>query len=140
MPTEQDDFYQKLRLKFKDWSGSHKWAEYLMCAPDLFHLLCKLSLDKEVPSSEKLKLGAAITYFISPIDFLPEALLGPVGYMDDIALAAFVLNSIVNNTNEELLLKHWAGERDILELIRQILAVADKMVGSGLWRKLKKLI
>ena len=46
------DFYQTLRRKIKDWEtkegANHKWAEYILLAPDFFHLLCKLAIDKEV--------------------------------------------------------------------------------------------
>jgi len=142
---KKEDFYQKLRIKIKKWLESddgrqNKWAEYLMFAPDLFHLLCKLSLDPEVPTKEKAKLATAIAYFISPVDLFPEALTGPIGYVDDIALAAYVLNSIVNNTGEEIVTKHWAGNRDVLNVIQQILNVADQMLGSGLWRKIKRIV
>ena len=138
------DFYQQLRGRIKEWETKegtdHTWAEYILLAPDLFHLLCKLALDKEVEPMEKAKLAAAIAYFVSPIDIIPEALLGPVGYVDDIALAAYVLNSIITNSSEETVLRHWAGEQDLLTVLKDILDVADRMVGSGLWKKLKKFI
>ncbi|MFQ5849378.1 MAG: YkvA family protein [Candidatus Binatia bacterium] len=143
MADQSNDFYQELREKMKKWleseGKSSKWANYLMLAPDLFHLLCKLSIDKDVPVKEKAKLAAAIAYFVSPLDLLPEAIVGPVGYADDIALAAYVLNSIVNNSDPATVRKHWAGGGDVLDLIQQILKVADEMVGSGLWKKLRGL-
>ncbi|SFF97761.1 Uncharacterized membrane protein YkvA, DUF1232 family [Desulfotomaculum arcticum] len=141
MTTKEADFYQKLRIKIKDWlskdGANNKWAEYIMLAPDLFYLLYKLTLDREVLVADKVKLAAAIAYFISPIDLVPEALLGPAGYVEDIAVAAYVLNSIINNTDPGVVRKYWAGEGDVLEVIQQILKVADKMIGSGLWNKLK---
>jgi uncharacterized membrane protein YkvA (DUF1232 family) len=145
MPTQDGDFYQDLRKRFRDWAGteegkSNKFTEILMFAPDLFHLLCKLAIDPDVPVKEKAKLAAAIAYFVSPIDLIPEAILGPVGYVDDIALAAYVLNNIINKTGEEVVTRHWAGEADVLVVIQRIIAVADEMVGSGLWRKLKGLV
>jgi len=144
MEKKNVDFYQNLRIKIRVWLSkkgkSNKWAEYLMWAPDLFHLLCKLSIDKEVPAKEKAKLAAAIAYFISPIDLVPEAILGPVGYVDDIALAAYVLNSIIKNTGEDIIKRHWAGDENVFVIISQILSFADEMVGGGLWRKLKGLI
>lgn len=145
MATQEGDFYQSLRRKIKDWVGSeegktHMWAEYLLVAPDLFHLLCKLTLDKEVPAKEKAKLAIVIAYFVSPLDLIPEAVVGPVGYIDDIVLSAYVLNSIISKTNPEVVIKHWAGDQDVLEVIQEILKVADEMVGSGLWRKLKGLV
>jgi len=142
MAEEKQDFYQNLRSKMKAWIESkegknHKWAEYLMFAPDLFHLLCRLSLDKDVPVKEKAKLVGAIAYFLSPIDLIPEAVTGPVGYVDDIAIASYVINSIVTNSDAEVVKKHWAGEKDVLEVIQAILKSADKMVGNRLWKKLK---
>jgi uncharacterized membrane protein YkvA (DUF1232 family) len=111
-----------------------------MAAPDLFHLLCKLAIDKEVSVKEKAKLAGAIAYFVVPFDLIPEALVGPAGYVDDVALAAYVLNGIIKNSGPDVVIKHWAGEGDVLELIKHILGIADEMVGSGLWRKLKRLV
>jgi uncharacterized membrane protein YkvA (DUF1232 family) len=140
----EEDFYQKLRIKINEWLKSedgskNKWAKYLIWAPDLFHLICRLSIDKEVPPKEKTKLIVAIAYFISPIDLLPEAVLGPVGYIDDIAVVAYVLNSMINNIGSDIIQKHWVGEDDVLEVIKHILDVADEMVGSGLWARLKEM-
>ena len=144
--AEQDTgYYQELRNKFKSWiqtkeGKDHKWSEYLLATPDLFHLLCKLSIDKDVPVKEKAKLAGVIAYFVSPIDLIPEAIVGPIGYIDDVSLAAYVLNQIVNNTDPEVIKRHWAGEGDVLELIQRILERADEMIGSGLWVKLKNMI
>ena len=137
------DFYQKLRVKFKDWMTSDegktsKWAEYLMFAPDLFHLLCKLAIDTDVSVSDKAKLAGVIVYFISPVDLIPEALLGPAGYADDLVVAAWVLNNMVNHVDQDIIRKHWAGEEDVLQVIQQIIGVADQMIGSGMWEKVKR--
>mgnify|MGYP002641612915 CR=1 FL=1 len=138
----QLDFYQQMRDSIRDWvkgkGVNYQFTDYLLAAPDLFHLLCKLAIDKEVPASEKAKLAGAIVYFISPFDFLPEALTGPLGYIDDVVVAALILNSFINETNPEIVRRHWAGDKDILNLVQQILQVADEMVGSGLWAKILK--
>ncbi|MCD4672523.1 MAG: DUF1232 domain-containing protein [Anaerolineaceae bacterium] len=138
----QLDFYQQMRDSIRIWlkgkGVNYQFADYLLAAPDLFHLLCKLAIDKEVPVNEKAKLAGAIAYFVSPVDLIPEALTGPFGYIDDVAVAAFVLNGIINKTNPEVVRRHWAGDNDILDLIQQILQVADEMVGRGLWEKIRK--
>ena len=109
-------------------------------APDFFHLLCKLMFDPRVPSTEKAKIGSAIAYFISPIDVVPEGLVGPVGYVDDVALTAYVLNSVLTSVGPEILKEHWAGDGDVLENIQEILRVADELVGSGMWKKIRRLL
>jgi len=143
MNENEKDFYQKLRTDIRNWldknaGTSGKAADMLLLAPDIFHLLVKLSLDPEVPASKKLKLAGAITYFISPVDLLPEIFMGPLGYLDDIALAAYVMNDIINNVDPSLVKKHWSGERDILDLVKTILINADNMLGKGILQKIKK--
>jgi len=145
MSTQNADFYQNLRERFREWASteegrSNRFAEYLLFAPDLFHLLCRLTIDSDVPVSSKAKLAAAIAYFVAPIDLVPEAIVGPLGYVDDIALAAYVLNSIINNTSEDIVQRHWAGDGDVLTVIQRIIEVADEMVGSGLWRRLRGMV
>ncbi len=139
------DFYQKLRTSIRKWEQTkdghkNKWMEYLLLAPDLFHLLTRLIMDKSVNFEMKSKLGLVILYFISPIDLIPEALLGPGGYIDDIVLSAYIINLLINKTNPEIVYKHWAGEGDILEIIQKVMNNASKMVGKGILSKLRRKV
>jgi len=138
----QVDFYQQMRENIRAWlnekGAGFKFAEYLLAAPDLFHLLCRLAVDKDVPSNEKIKLVGAIVYFVSPFDLIPEAVSGPAGYMDDVVVAAVTLNSLLNKVDAEVVKKHWAGNKDVLTLIQEILKFADQLVGSGLWSRIKE--
>jgi len=140
MDSKQLDFYQKLRIKIANYIEKRDFehGDILLLAPDFFHLLVKLSLDPRVETAKKIKLGFAITYFFSPIDLLPEAFLGPIGYLDDIALAAYILNDYVNSADSELLYEHWAGQTDVLASIQNVLTMANKFLGEGLWEKLKR--
>ena len=143
MNEHEKDFYQRLRVDLKKWledkkPSGEKWTEYILLAPDLFHLLTKLALDPEVPSSKKVKIAGIIAYFISPLDFLPEMFLGPVGYLDDIALTAYILHDIINEVDPKIVQRNWAGDRDILNLTKTIIANVNNMIGSGLWKKLKR--
>lgn len=137
-----EDFYQKLRRKMPEWKATkdgkkHKFSEYILVAPDLFHLLCKLSIDPAVPMKEKAKIVGAIAYFVSPVDLIPELVVGPIGYTDDIVVAAYALNSIINNVDEELINKHWVGKQDILVLVKDILKISNELVGGA--KNIKKL-
>ena len=142
MDEKQLDFYQNLRTKIANYldNKNFQYGDILMLAPDFFHLLVKLSLDPRIETMKKAKLAFAITYFFSPIDLLPEAFLGPIGYFDDIALAAYVLNDFVNNNDSDLLYEHWAGQTDVLASIQNVLTLANRILGEGLWKKLKNKI
>lgn len=139
----REGFYRRLRRRLVAWSRSktgreNRWVEYLLAGPDLFHLLCALTMDRAVPAKLKTRLVLVIGYFISPLDFLPEAILGPVGYVDDLALAAYVLNQLVNKGHAAVVQRNWAGDGDVLALIQKIAGSADEMVGSGLWTRMQK--
>lgn len=137
------DFYQRLRARMKEWlrdkvGRHHKYAEYLLFAPDFFHLLVKLVGDKRIPSAEKGKLLGAIAYFVSPLDFIAEAIMGPIGYIDDLVISAYVLNSLITKSGKEIVREHWAGDGDVIAIIEKVLAKADELVGSGVWKRLKR--
>ncbi len=139
------DFYQKLRKKIQNWantnqSQTYKWTQYILLTPDFFHLLVRLMADPDVPLNEKAKLAAVIAYFIIPLDFVSELFLGPTGFIDDIVLTAYALNRLVNLTDQAILEKHWAGDGDILYLVQNIVQSADRMVGSGILKKLKGVL
>ena len=139
MEKKHEDFYLKLRSGIKNYLDKHntKYANILLLAPDIFHLLVKLSLDNRVSFDMKVKFLAVIAYFISPIDLLPELFLGPLGYFDDIALAAYVLNKYVNEVDPGIVCELWAGDQEILTTLKNIIHNADSILGSGLWNKIK---
>lgn len=144
MPGPGDDFYQQVRKKIHalvETKGSGlKYAEFLLAGPDLLHLMCKLALDARIPAASKAVLATAIAYFVSPVDIIPEGLVGPAGYIDDVALAAVVLNQLMNSGGGQIAKELWAGNGDLLDLLQRILAVADRMVGAQAWAKLRKLV
>ena len=89
---------------------------------------------------KKVKLITAIAYFISPIDLLPEAILGPIGYLDDLGVAAYVLNDLLNSVDPQVIKRNWVGDNDILLLIKKILINIDNMIGKGIWEKVKGIM
>lgn len=136
------DSYLSLREKVMGYlktpdGQAHKYSDYVLMLPDFFYLLYNLAMDKEVDSSEKVKLGVALAYFVSPIDVLPEGLFGPLGLVDDLAVAAAVLNSVMNSIDPEIIRRHWVGSGDALEQTQRVIGIADQMIGTGAWNKIK---
>jgi uncharacterized membrane protein YkvA (DUF1232 family) len=139
--SKEAEFYHKLRHSVTIWAGGEKsktnrYASYILVAPDLFMLLVRLSQDSRVSKANKAKLAGAVLYFMNPLDFIPEIVLGPAGLVDDLALSAFVLHDVLETTDPAVVREHWEGSPDILDLVRRILAVADSMVGGPIWRRL----
>lgn len=136
-PEESERFYDKLRSKVRGYTG--KYMEWILLIPDLFMLLFRLSIDNRVPGKYRGLLLVGIAYFVSPIDVIPEALLGPLGLLDDLVISAYILEKIIAGVPREVVLEHWSGEEDILEAIRKITRRANDLVGNRLNKILKKI-
>ena len=59
-------------------------------------LVWKLMLDPDVPGYLKMLPVAVGLYILSPVDFLPEAVLGPFGLLDDPLAALVGLKAFIN--------------------------------------------
>lgn len=145
MDTTHQDFYRSLRQKITGFmrtpdGHAHPWAKYLMAAPDLFYLLFQLVKDPRVAVADKAKLLLAITYFISPFDFIPEMILGPGAYVDDVAFAAAALSGLIHGTQRSVIEEHWPGDQDALGVIESILNSAQQMLGTGTWAKIRSIL
>jgi uncharacterized membrane protein YkvA (DUF1232 family) len=139
-------FYDRLReaiFKVAEKRGgklSEGTVRALMLVPDVFILLVRLALDKEVPGSSRALIGGAIAYFILPFDLLPEAILGPAGYLDDLVLATAVLAQAFGGDLEPYARKHWSGKEDLRVVIRDITETAQSLLGQNLYDRLRRLL
>jgi uncharacterized membrane protein YkvA (DUF1232 family) len=139
--SKETQFYRRLRKTVRIWAGgeasrTNKYADFILAGPDLFMLLTRLSRDRRVSRSNRAKLAGAAAYFFNPLDLIPELILGPAGLVDDVALSALVLHDVLESTDPSIVREHWEGDVDLLDLLRQILAVADQMVGGPIWRQI----
>jgi uncharacterized membrane protein YkvA (DUF1232 family) len=138
-------FYDRVRTSIQQYvekrgRAVEKTAEFLLLVPDVFILLWRLTTDGRVTGKNKVLLGSGIAYYILPFDLIPEALLGPIGYLDDLVLAVYVLNRVLRDTDPEILREHWPGNEDVLATIQKVLDAADNLVGSQLVARIKKLV
>lgn len=111
-------------------------AVYLL--PNLIKLLGRLVRDPRVPRRSKVVIGAALAYLVSPIDLIPE-FVPVVGFADDVLLVSYAVNHLITVAGEDVVLEHWDGPRDMLELVRSVLEVASDLVPPQLKRLIGRL-
>jgi uncharacterized membrane protein YkvA (DUF1232 family) len=137
-------FYDRIRGSIHEFTANKgvvgKTAEYLMLVPDMFMLLWRLTTDKRVAGKDKVLLGSAVAYFVLPFDLIPEAIVGPLGYMDDLVFAVYVLNKILTTTDAAILHEHWSGDGNVLDTIQRVLNAADTLVETKVGARLKKMV
>ncbi len=82
--------------------------DLLLVLPRLGRMIASLLADREVPTAAKLALGAVAVYLASPVDLIPD-FIPFVGYLDDLLLAAIVVDGLLNYLDRSFLLKYWPG-------------------------------
>jgi uncharacterized membrane protein YkvA (DUF1232 family) len=144
LPPEEDRrYYTRLRQRVERWAAGHAGsatAALLLAAPDVFVFLSRLARDARVSTKDKALLGAALAYFISPLDIVPEALLGPIAYVDDLALSAYVLNHFLNHVEPAIVSDHWPGRERAKAVIQKISKAANALLGARLWARVRRVL
>lgn len=143
-------FYDRLREKIlqaiekREGKRGGKLTEgavrALLLVPDVFILLVRLALDKNVPGSTRAMIGGALAYFVLPVDLLPEALLGGAGFLDDLVLATAVLSQAFGGDLEPYARRHWSGSEDLRVVIRDISETAQSLLGQNLYDRLRRMM
>jgi uncharacterized membrane protein YkvA (DUF1232 family) len=138
-------FYDRNRnriQKFVDRKGSvlGKAADFLLLVPDVFILLWRLLCDSRVSGKNKVLVASAVAYYIFPFDLIPEAIVGPIGYLDDLIFGVYVLNRMMIDTDASILREHWSGSEDVLQTIQRVMAAADQLVSKQVIERIKKLV
>ena len=139
-------FYDRLRerlaaaLKRRGGKLGAGTAEVLLLIPDVFMLLLRLALDREVPRKTRLLLGSALVYFVVPVDFLPEVALGATGFLDDMVLALAVLQQAFGHELEPYAEKYWSGAKPLREVLADILEAAGSLLGYDVYERLRAFL
>jgi uncharacterized membrane protein YkvA (DUF1232 family) len=90
--------------------------DLLLALPRLARMLVSLVADRDVPTAAKVVLAALAVYLASPVDLIPD-FLPWLGYLDDVLLAAIVVDGILTMVDRTLLLRYWPGSADSLERV-----------------------
>jgi len=143
--SRAERFYDRMRERIRAYlekkgTVAGKTGEYLLLAPDVFVLLWRLVSDPRVNSKSKLALGSGLAYFLFPLDMMPEAFFGPVGFIDDLVFAVLLLKKVLVDTDVAIVREHWSGREELLTMIEKVLSSAEQLVGSELLGRFKKTV
>jgi uncharacterized membrane protein YkvA (DUF1232 family) len=97
----------------------------LRALPDIARLIARLVRDPVLPRPAKIALAAAVLYLITPVDLIPD-FIPVVGYLDDLLLAAVIVDGILNFVDRDIVLRYWPGTRESFDSaarVARILAV-----------------
>lgn len=139
-------YYDRLRarvtkaLERRGGRWSERLSGTLMLAPDVFMLLVRIALDSDAPRETRRLVGGALLYFLLPMDLLPEALVGVVGFTDDVVLASIVLTEALRADLEPLVERHWSGSGRARQALTDVARSASALLGEDLFARLRSLL
>lgn len=111
--------------------------ELIMLLPNFLKLLYRLMKDKRVPSKNKMLLGIATFYVVSPLDLVLDS-VPLLGYVDDLFIIAIVIKGLFDAVDEQVLIEHWDGQQELLHAINSILGIAVKILPRDTYEKIRK--
>jgi len=139
------DYYRRLRTRLDKWLQSregrtYRFADHLLLLPDFVHLIVRLALDRRVPMDLRTQTAAVLAYVMLPLDLVPEGLVGPLGFGDDLLLVALMVRRLLTTVPPDIVLAHWAGPAGLMDTIWTILDAAEEMVGAKVWKRLQRIV
>jgi uncharacterized membrane protein YkvA (DUF1232 family) len=109
-------------------------SEVILLLPNLVKLFTRLMRDPRVPIRRKLFVASVAAYVLSPIDFVPDFIVG-FGKIDDVILVSLAVDHLMRSVDSEIVLEHWDGSVDALDLVRSVFAWAADILPDSV-RKL----
>lgn len=145
-PKRLFSFYDRLRervataVERKGGKLGRPAADALLLVPDVFMLLVRLALDREVPTATRSLIGGALAYFVLPFDLMPEGLLGGAGFIDDLVLATAVLSHVMSPELQGRAARYWSGRQELRRTLQDVVGTASSLLGANLFGRLQALL
>jgi uncharacterized membrane protein YkvA (DUF1232 family) len=90
--------------------------EGVLLLPNTVKLIGRMVRDPRVSVRRKIPIAAAIGYVVSPIDIIPDSILG-FGLLDDAVVVSLALDGLLADTDPDIIREHWDGSIDALDIV-----------------------
>lgn len=120
------DFYDIIKENLESYD--EEYDDFINYGPDFFKLLIESLNDKKMKSKLRLRVSAALAYYVAPFDIIPETIYGPYGYIDDIFICLYVLKDIERELGYEFLEDLWENERSLNEVMDECYSKSKAIV------------
>lgn len=111
------DFYDVIKENLDSYDEDY--PNFINYGPNLFKLITNILNEKEVNNQLRLRLCAAIAYYVAPFDIIPEAIYGPKGYIDDIFVCVYVIKEVEEKKGLKFLENLWEGKENLEYVINE---------------------
>jgi uncharacterized membrane protein YkvA (DUF1232 family) len=115
-------------------------AATILEIPRYLRLLAGLLGDRRVSPVDKVLVGVALAYVVTPIDLIPD-FIPFVGQIDDVFLLVLAVRRLINHAGRRVLLDHWSGDPKAIGLLklRRVLGAAAFFLPWRTRRRLRRM-
>ena len=108
--------------------------------PNYVRLLFGLLTDRRVATIDKILVGAAIAYILTPVDLIPD-FIPFLGEVDDVFLLVTALQRLIANAGRSVVLQYWVGDPAELRAmnLRHVLIAASFFLPRRVRRRLRTI-
>jgi uncharacterized membrane protein YkvA (DUF1232 family) len=92
--------------------------------PDAIRLVSRLSRDRTLSRTIRLRLLLLLGYLALPIDLVPD-FVPVLGYADDAIVIGLVLRSVIRRAGPEVVRQHWPGTESGLNTLARLCRIPD---------------
>jgi uncharacterized membrane protein YkvA (DUF1232 family) len=107
--------------------------EAVLVLPNVVKLLARLVRDPRIPIRRKALAAAVLVYVVSPIDLIPEVIVG-VGFLDDLIISAVAIHHLLEGAGREIVMEHWDGSEDSLDIVLAFMEWGAEIIPAPLRR------
>lgn len=107
---------------------------------ELYRLIWRLAFDLELPPGLRHYAGALACYVFSVMDFLPDEAAGPMGYVDDLAVAVYGLRSLRPELGIDVIQRHWKSGQNLDAALAEAEAVLSGHLPERIAEKVLRYI
>jgi uncharacterized membrane protein YkvA (DUF1232 family) len=108
--------------------------------PAYLRLMGGLLTDPRVAALDKVLLGIAIAYVVTPIDLIPD-FIPFIGQVDDVFIVVLALRRLISNAGMRVIRDHWDGAIEDLHptVLQEVLLAAAFFLPRRIRRRLRKV-
>jgi len=108
--------------------------------PSYLRLMGGLITDPRVALLDKVLLGVAIAYVVTPIDLIPD-FVPFIGQVDDVFIVVLALKRLISNAGMRVIRDHWDGAIEDLHptVLQEVLLAAAFFLPRRIRRRLRKV-
>ncbi len=137
-----DNVARRLRIRVVGWlttggGRDHPAANRIVAVPDLFELVVRLQLEPDLPAPYRARLLAAVVYVVASDEFLPEAVSGIPGWVDDLVVLAAVVRHGMTVLGADAVERHWGGSGELGTLVVDVASRARELLGEDIAARLR---